>query len=50
MPNFDPNHQPVLIHETLEYIAPKEGESILDVTLGLGGHSKAFLERVGPSG
>jgi 16S rRNA (cytosine1402-N4)-methyltransferase len=50
MTNFDPNHRPVLLEESLECIAPKEGESILDVTLGLGGHSKAFLECVGPSG
>lgn len=50
MTNFDPNHQPVLLQETLEYIAPTTGESVLDVTVGLGGHSRAFLEAVGPTG
>ncbi|PIR53690.1 16S rRNA (cytosine(1402)-N(4))-methyltransferase [Candidatus Peregrinibacteria bacterium CG10_big_fil_rev_8_21_14_0_10_42_8] len=50
MTNFDPNHRPVLINETLEFLAPKTGESVLDVTLGLAGHSRAFLEKIGTGG
>ncbi len=43
-------HIPVLLTEVIETLHPQEGESVLDVTLGLGGHSRALLEKVGPSG
>lgn len=36
--------------EVLETLAPREGESVLDVTLGLGGHAELFLEAVGSTG
>lgn len=39
-------HTPVLLQETLEYLAPRsEGELMVDATLGEGGHSYAFLSR-----
>ena len=44
------NHVPVLYRETLEYLLPKPGETVLDCTLGLGGHAKGFLEAIGPTG
>lgn len=43
-------HTPVLLDPVLAVLDPKEGETVLDVTLGLGGHARAFLERIGPSG
>jgi 16S rRNA (cytosine1402-N4)-methyltransferase len=39
-------HVPVLLEETVQYLAPRgEGELMLDATTGEGGHSFAFLSR-----
>ncbi|MDR2953327.1 MAG: 16S rRNA (cytosine(1402)-N(4))-methyltransferase RsmH [Treponema sp.] len=39
-------HRPVLLEETLRFLAPKEKESLMiDATLGEGSHSLAFLSR-----
>jgi 16S rRNA (cytosine1402-N4)-methyltransferase len=39
-------HTPVLLEETVSYLAPrKDGELMVDATLGEGGHSFAFLSR-----
>jgi 16S rRNA (cytosine1402-N4)-methyltransferase len=39
-------HTPVLLEETLQYLAPRQsGELMVDATLGEGGHSDAFLSR-----
>ena len=43
-------HTPVLHTAVLTLLAPKRGETVLDVTLGLGGHAKSFLDSIGPSG
>jgi 16S rRNA (cytosine1402-N4)-methyltransferase len=39
-----PGHIPVLATEIIAQFAPKNGDRLLDATLGLGGHTKAFLE------
>jgi len=38
-------HTPVLLDEVLQYLAPKQGESYLDLTAGYGGHSGEVLQR-----
>src|SRR5919202_5571703 len=39
----DAPHRPVLLHETVQYLAPERGGLFVDATLGLGGHSEAIL-------
>jgi 16S rRNA (cytosine1402-N4)-methyltransferase len=36
-------HKSVLLGESLELLAPRDGEVFVDATLGLGGHSEAIL-------
>lgn len=38
-------HTPVLLDAVLQYLAPKKGESYLDLTAGYGGHAGAVLSR-----
>ncbi|MCA1815510.1 MAG: 16S rRNA (cytosine(1402)-N(4))-methyltransferase RsmH [Acidobacteria bacterium] len=43
----DAPHRPVLLRESLHYLAPARGGLFVDATLGLGGHSEAILESGG---
>ena len=43
-------HIPVLFHEIMDIMAPQPGEVFVDCTLGGGGHSRGFLERMGDNG
>lgn len=43
-------HIPVLLRQVLEVLDPKPGQTIVDCTLGLGGHAAAILERIKPDG
>ncbi|MBQ2120531.1 MAG: 16S rRNA (cytosine(1402)-N(4))-methyltransferase, partial [Peptococcaceae bacterium] len=43
-------HIPVLFHEIMDIMAPQSGEVFVDCTLGGGGHSGGFLERISPDG
>ncbi|MEK7558217.1 MAG: 16S rRNA (cytosine(1402)-N(4))-methyltransferase RsmH [Patescibacteria group bacterium] len=43
-------HTPVLLHEVILGLSPKRGETVLDGTLGGGGHAEALLKAIGPKG
>lgn len=36
-------HDPVMVHEVLEYLCPRSG-TIVDATVGGGGHARAILD------
>ncbi|HJY35642.1 MAG TPA: 16S rRNA (cytosine(1402)-N(4))-methyltransferase, partial [Vicinamibacterales bacterium] len=40
-----PLHEPVLLDEVLSFLQPGRGGTYVDCTLGLGGHTRALLER-----
>jgi 16S rRNA (cytosine1402-N4)-methyltransferase len=46
----DPRHIPVLLDPVLDALDPRPGQTFVDCTTGLGGHSAALLERVSPGG
>lgn len=49
MPNST-SHLPVLIEEVLTWLNPTAGQTIVDGTLGGGGHTRRLAERVGSTG
>lgn len=47
---MNPAHRPVLLAESLDALRLRPEGTYVDGTLGRGGHSRAILERLGPSG
>jgi 16S rRNA (cytosine1402-N4)-methyltransferase len=43
-------HQPVMQQEVLDLLAPGPGSTLVDGTVGGGGHAEAILDRNGPDG
>jgi 16S rRNA (cytosine1402-N4)-methyltransferase len=45
-----PQHVPVLLDEIVHWLEPRPGQTLVDGTLGGGGHTRALAERVGREG
>ena len=45
-----PVHVPVLLDEIVEWLRPEPGQTIVDGTLGGGGHTRGLAEQIGPTG
>lgn len=43
-------HTPVMLQETLSYLNLKNGMTVVDCTLGLGGHALSICEKIAPRG
>ena len=43
-------HVPVLVEEVMEWLRPAPGETVVDCTVGYGGHALEFIKRIGPAG
>ena len=46
----EPQHVPVLLEASLEYLNVRRGGVVVDATLGYAGHSSAIARRLGPEG
>ncbi len=44
------SHIPVLTEEVIACLRPKSGETIVDCTVGYGGHASEFIRHIGPTG
>ncbi|HWF46206.1 MAG TPA: 16S rRNA (cytosine(1402)-N(4))-methyltransferase RsmH [Bryobacteraceae bacterium] len=47
---MEPWHYPVMLPESLEYLAIQPGGVYVEMTAGLGGHTRAIAERLGEGG
>jgi len=48
--NDNTQHKPVMVKEVLALLQPQAGGIYIDGTLGLGGHARALLQRIGRQG
>lgn len=45
-----PLHTPVMLDEVVHWLEPRAGQTLVDGTLGGGGHTRALAQAVGPTG
>lgn len=44
------SHRPIMVAEIVEALGPRPGETVVDCTLGYGGHTRELLARIRPGG
>lgn len=49
-PEHESRHVPVLAREVLNLLAIEAGQTVVDATVGMGGHAAKIAQRLGPSG
>jgi len=49
-PNTRGGHLPVMLHQVRDVLAPRPGETAVDLTIGLGGHAEMLSAALGPEG
>jgi 16S rRNA (cytosine1402-N4)-methyltransferase len=47
---MEPRHLPVMPQEVLTWLDPQPGQTVVDATIGGGGHARLLAERLGPTG
>lgn len=47
---MEASHEPVLLRETIDLLAPRPGEIFVDATLGGAGHAVEIAARIAPGG
>ena len=45
-----PEHVPVLLNEVIELLKPKDGDVVVDATVGFGGHARSLCTSIGKKG
>jgi len=50
MTDQSPAHVPVMLEQVIHWLNPRPGEVFVDGTVGGGGHARALVERLGPTG
>jgi len=50
VPEAAGHHEPVMLREVLDLLDPTEGDTIIDATVGGGGHAREICRRIGPTG
>jgi 16S rRNA (cytosine1402-N4)-methyltransferase len=45
-----PHHVPVLATQVLHFLHPEPGQTIVDCTVGAGGHARLIADKLGPAG
>ncbi len=47
MQKAEHGHEPVLVRQVVDLLSPRQGEVVVDCTVGRGGHALALAERIG---
>jgi 16S rRNA (cytosine1402-N4)-methyltransferase len=43
-------HMPVMVYQTIDYLKLRPGMTVVDATVGTGGHTEQILQRISPGG